>query len=79
MQTYIVEIGCGFIQRTSVPKTNLNLFSSNNHEQTYGPRVANLTPQSAPKSGAGEARRRVGRQGGGLQSSDRQNLRALAQ
>jgi hypothetical protein len=25
------------------PKINLNLFSSHNHEQTYEPRVANLT------------------------------------
>jgi hypothetical protein len=25
------------------PKIDLNLFSSNNHEQTYEPRVANLT------------------------------------
>jgi hypothetical protein len=45
MRTYIVEIGCSFIRRTSVKsqKIDLNLFSSNNHEQTYESRVANLT------------------------------------
>ncbi len=32
------------------PKTNLNLFSSNNHEQTYESRVANLTSLHTPSS-----------------------------
>jgi hypothetical protein len=42
VRTYIVEIGCGFTTRASVKsqKINLNLFSSNNHEQTYEPMVA---------------------------------------
>jgi hypothetical protein len=52
MRTYIVEIGCSFIRRTSVKsqKIDLNLFSSNNHEQTYEPRVANLTEFIPPDS-----------------------------
>jgi hypothetical protein len=32
------------------PKIDLNLFSSNNHEQTYEPRVANLTKTSRTTS-----------------------------
>ena len=41
MRTYIVKIGVVFIEEPfrEKSKMNLNLFSSNIHEQTYGPRV----------------------------------------